>query len=109
MATFIQEGRYIDYTPGSDVAAGAVVKSDDTIFIAPRAIASGTTGSLATGGVWEVPKVSGATWTLGEPVYWVTATSNFSTVSSGNTLAGYAAEAAVSGATVGKIVLNGNG
>lgn len=59
-ATFVHDGNTIDYTPGSDVAAGAVVVLGDLVGIAPRAIPANTLGSLAVTGVFDLPKATGA-------------------------------------------------
>ncbi|MEW6199793.1 MAG: DUF2190 family protein [Planctomycetota bacterium] len=59
-ATFIHDGNTIDYTPSSDVAAGAVVVLGDLVGIAQRAIAANTLGSLTLVGVFDLPKATGA-------------------------------------------------
>lgn len=61
--------RMVDYTPGSDVAAGDVVVVGDVPRIAHRKIASGDLGALAEyGGVYEV--TGGAAIAAGTDVYW---------------------------------------
>ena len=71
-ATFIHDGNSIDYTPGSDVAAGAVVVQGELIGIAKRPIAANTLGALATVGVFDLPKATGVgeAITAGAKVYW---------------------------------------
>jgi len=59
-ATFIHDGNTIDYTPSSDVAAGAVVVLGDLVGIAQRAIAANTLGALTLVGVFDLPKATGA-------------------------------------------------
>ena len=60
MATFVQDGRYVDYTPASAVAAGAVVVQVDLVGVAVRDIPANTLGVLAvegqfgTGGLVEL-------------------------------------------------------
>jgi len=70
MATYISEGKRIDYTPGSAVAAGDVIVMDNLIGIATSPIAANTVGSLAVEGIFDVPKKQEAFNTLGAPVYW---------------------------------------
>jgi len=71
-ATFVQDGSSVDYTPGADVAAGAVVVQGDLIGIARTPIASGVLGSLAVAGVFDLPKATGASTAIaaGASVYW---------------------------------------
>jgi predicted RecA/RadA family phage recombinase len=60
----------IDHTAGADIAAGEVVPMVDAIGIALRPIANGALGSLATGGVWRMDKVTELAITKGDTVYW---------------------------------------
>ena len=71
-ATFVQDGNSVDYTPGADVAAGAVVVQGDLIGIARTPIASGVLGSLAVAGVFDLPKATGGGSGIaaGTSVYW---------------------------------------
>jgi predicted RecA/RadA family phage recombinase len=68
-AKFKQEGCVIDYTPGSDVAAGDVIVTNGTIGIASRAIATGAMGALAIEGVFSVQKAQEALSAF-DTVYW---------------------------------------
>ena len=58
-ATFVHDGKSIDYTPGADVSAGDVVVQNDLVGIAKLDIASGALGALAVTGVFDVPKTAG--------------------------------------------------
>jgi predicted RecA/RadA family phage recombinase len=71
-ATFVQEGKQIDYTPSADVAAGAVVVLNDLIGIAKTPIAADKLGALAVTGVFAVPKATGTSTAIarGKKVYW---------------------------------------
>ena len=70
-ATFVHDGRAIDYTPGADVAAGAVVVQGELIGVAKRPIAANALGSLAVAGVFDLPKASGdGGIAAGAEVYW---------------------------------------
>ena len=72
MATFVHDGNSIDYTPGADVVAGAVVVQGDLIGVVRTPIAASTLGSLAVTGVFDVPKTAGVgeAITAGAKVYW---------------------------------------
>ncbi len=71
-ATFIQNGAALDYTPGTDVAAGTVVVQTDLVGIAKLDIKAGELGALHVEGVFEVPKATGggSGLTAGTKVYW---------------------------------------
>ena len=71
-ATFVHDGKSIDYTPGADVAAGAVVVQEDLIGIARTPIAANALGSLAVTGVFDLPKATGESTAIaaGANVYW---------------------------------------
>ncbi len=94
MATYIQQGEFVDYTPsGAGVAAGDVVALGDDFFgVALRDIADGEKGALATGGIFEF--VSTGTVAAGALVFWDAENERVSTVSADNTYIGRASAAA---------------
>jgi len=71
-ATFVHDGKSVDYTPSSAVAAGDVVVQEDLIGIARTPIAANALGSLAVAGVFDVPKATGGASAIaaGATVYW---------------------------------------
>lgn len=71
-ATFIHDGHAIDYTPGSDVAAGDVVVQGELVGVAKQPIAANTLGALAVVGVFDFPKATGLgeAISVGADVYW---------------------------------------
>jgi predicted RecA/RadA family phage recombinase len=71
-ATFVHDGKAVDYTPGSAVAAGDVVVQGDLVGVSPRPIAAGTLGALGVTGVFDFPKATGggSALTAGTVVYW---------------------------------------
>ena len=68
-AQFVHDGQSIDYTPGSDVAAGDVVVQGALVGVAKLPIASGALGALAVRGVFDVVQAAVA-FTAGDAVYW---------------------------------------
>ena len=68
-AKFAQEGKSIDYTPGSAVAGGSVVVQGSLVGFAKLAIAANKLGALAIAGVFDLVKINGAI-AAGAPVYW---------------------------------------
>ncbi len=72
MAEFRHDGKSIDYTPGADVASGAVVVLGDTIAIAKRDLPANELGALHTEGVYSFAKATGGGSAIaaGKKVYW---------------------------------------
>ncbi|MGC9455254.1 MAG: DUF2190 family protein [Phycisphaerae bacterium] len=96
MATFIHDGKAIDYTPGADVAAGAVVVQDELIGVARTPIAAHALGSLAVVGVFDFPKATGGgtAITVGALCYWDAINQRATTTAEGNKLLGKSVKAA---------------
>ena len=71
-ARLVQRGHNIDYTPTVDVAAGDIVVEGEFVGIAPVDIPAGTTGALATVGVFDVVKGDGVAlaFAFGAPVFY---------------------------------------
>ncbi len=71
-AQFIHDGRYIDHTPVSAVAAGDVVVQSELIGVAKGDIAANKLGALALEGVYDVAKQAGGgvTFAVGALAYW---------------------------------------
>lgn len=70
MASYVQDGDLLDYTPASAVAAGDVVVIGSMIGVAPRPIAANALGALAVDGIWEMPVATGATGAQGSAINW---------------------------------------
>ena len=101
-AVFVQEGDAVDYTPGADVAAGAVVVQGTLVGVAKQPIASGKLGALSVRGLFDVAKAAVA-FTAGVAVYWdadgspvggVALSGAATTTRTGNTFMGFAIVAA---------------
>lgn len=71
-AVYRQQGAAIDYTPASDVAAGAVVVQGELVGVARLDIKANTLGALAVEGVFDVPKATGGGTAIGAgaDVFW---------------------------------------
>lgn len=71
-ATFVSHGTAIDYTPGSDLASGAVVVQGDLVGVTVRPITADTLGSLTIEGVLDFAKATGVASgiAVGVDVYW---------------------------------------
>ena len=104
MASYVQKGDVVDYTPASAVAAGDVVVIGSLVGVAPRAIAANALGSLAISGVFEMPCATGATGAQGSAINWY-ATSGVAHASTG-VAAGKLAKARAAGDATVHVVLN---
>ena len=69
---YVQEGSAVDYVPGADVAAGAVVVQVELVGVTKRSIKAGELGALAVAGVFDFPKATGAGSAIaaGVDLYW---------------------------------------
>jgi len=101
-AAFVQDGRSIDYTPGSVVAAGQVVVQGAMIGVAKTPIAAGALGALAVRGIFDVVKAN-EQQAVGAALYWdadgnpyggTAGTGCATTTAGGNTFIGFAQAAA---------------
>jgi predicted RecA/RadA family phage recombinase len=93
-AQFIQDGDYIDYTPGSAVAAGDVIVQGDLVGVAKGDIAANKLGALALTGVFDFAKNTGVAYTVGQILYWDDTTNVVTTTASGNKQIGKVVRAA---------------
>lgn len=101
---YFQQGDTLDYTPGSAVAAGAVVVLDTFVTVAARPIAANTLGAVQTRGVYFLPCATGATGAQGSVINWY-ATSGIAHASTGVYAGRLAAARAATDSTV-KVLLN---
>jgi predicted RecA/RadA family phage recombinase len=104
MASYVQVGDLLDYTPAAAVAAGDVVVIGSLVGVAPRAIAANAVGALAVEGVFEIPCATGATGAQGSAISYY-ATSGVAHASTG-TAAGKLAKARLVGDTSVHVLLN---
>lgn len=63
------EAGAIDYTPAAAVTGGDVVVLNGIVGVAVNDIAASVKGSLATAGIFKLPKTTAA-WVRGLPVHW---------------------------------------
>lgn len=119
MQNFISNGKTIDVTLGSGETSfasgklyliGAIVgvitsltRAGQTVF-SNVASAQGDIAVVSLEGVYTLPKATGAI-TIGAKVYYDATAKNLTTTSSGNTFAGYAYAAALSGDTTLPVLL----
>ena len=105
MKNYIQPGDTIAVIAPATVLSGAGVLIGSLFGVASGDAASGAEVLLNTTGVYDLPKQTGQAWTAGQLLYW--SGTNVTNVVATNKLIGCAARAELSGATVGRIRLNG--
>ena len=106
---YLGRGDSVNILAPANVIAGQALLVGSALFgICGADALSGVQVALHTEGEWLVPKATGVAWTVGTLIYWDDAAKNFATTStSGHTKVGVATEDATSGATSGKVRLNG--
>lgn len=104
MRNFIQDGATLTApAPTGGVISGDLAIIGALIGVATVTAAAGTPVAFKTTGVFELPKVSAQAWTIGALIYWDGTAKNATTTSSGNTLIGFATEAAANPSGVGRV------
>lgn len=103
---YVQPGEVMDYVAGANIVSGQVLLIGVRVGVALAAIANGSKGSVAMSGVFTVAKLSTDVVAQGAALYWDNTNSRLTTTASGNTLAGYAFEAAGNGVATVNIKLN---
>lgn len=104
MASYVQDGDVLDYTPAAAVAAGEVVVIGALVGVAPRPIAANVMGALAVEGVFEIPCATGATGAQGSAISYY-AVSGVAHASTG-VAAGKLAKARLVGDASVQVILN---
>jgi len=95
-ATFVHDGKSIDYTPALAVDAGDVIVQGDLVGVAKLDIAANALGALAVSGVFDFPKSTGSSSaiTAGAKCYWDADNEVATTTAGSNKLIGKAVAAA---------------
>jgi len=105
-AQYVHEGDYIDYTPGSAIAAGDVVVQGDLVGVAKGDIAAGKLGAIAMTGVFDFAKNTGVAYSVGTILYWDDTNNVVTTTASGNKQLGKVVRAAASADTTVRVRLS---
>jgi predicted RecA/RadA family phage recombinase len=108
MKNAIQEADSVEFTaPSPGVVSGTGVKIGDILVIAEVTAATGVRFNGLRVGIVEHAKLSAQAWTEGQQVNWDDTNKRFTTVTTGNFLAGVAAAAAANPSAVGRVILRG--
>jgi predicted RecA/RadA family phage recombinase len=104
----VQSGDILDLVaPSGGVVSGTPYQIGQIVCVALTDAAVGETFAGAVVGVWEVAKLSAQAWTVGDLVYFDAGNDRFTTVASGNQLAGVAVKTAANPSATGTVRLNG--
>ena len=101
-ARFVQDGKYLDYTPEAAVEAGDVVIVGSIAGVANRPIPAGETGAIATEGVFEIEK-DATDITAGALVYYDSSAKKATATKGSNAVLGLSVEAAGTGETLVRV------
>lgn len=107
MKNFIQPGDSLTIPAPAAVLSGGGVRSGLLFGVAQHDAAIGEEVSIATCGVFELPKTSAQAWTVGAALYW-TGTLLSTAAGTGTLFVGIAAAAAANPSAVGLVRLNGS-
>lgn len=102
-ATFIQDGKRIDYLAVTNIAVGQIVPMVTMVGVALTDIPTGKTGTLETTGVWEMAAETGVAFAIGEQLYWDDVSNRLTKTSTSNTPAGKCVETKAVGGTIAKV------
>ena len=103
---FVQRGENITVLAAAATASGDLVVMGSLFGVALHDAAANEELTLKTGNVWEFPKTSADTPTVGAAAYWDGDVSEMTTVATDNTWVGVFVEATVAGDTVCRVRLN---
>lgn len=95
----------VKYTHSAATTADTIYLLGGRVMLAVNSALANVENVFLLRGHIEVTKDAGTAWVGGQVIYWDDTAKNFTTVSTGNTKAGFAMEAATSAATTGQLNL----
>ncbi len=108
MRTFSQVGDSVTVVASRTAAMDTGMLVGQLFGFTKQAATNGTPCEICRTGVFVgVPKASGQVWAQGVLIYWDNTAFNFTTTSAGNRLVGVTAVSALSGDTIGSVILDG--
>lgn len=97
--------RTVKYTHSGATVTDTIYLLNSLPMLAMNSALANVSNIFVIAGLIEYAKVSAQAWTGGVKLYWDNSLGQFTTASSGNTLAGFAAEAAANPSATGFIIL----
>jgi len=105
-ATYVQDGKIIDYTAGADIVVGEVIPLVTCCGVALEDIANGAVGPVTLEGVFKVATSdTSAAWAVGDVVYWTTGDNTSSKTATGGIPLGIAVAVKAQAGAVGYVKL----
>lgn len=106
MKNYVQPGNSITIpAPAGGAVSGKPIAVGSLRGFASTTAAAGEPVAVSRTGVFEYAKATGAAWAVGDTVYYSVANDYFTKTATDNILFGFAASAAIAGATTGEICL----
>ena len=107
MLSYKSSGDIQEFTAPAAVTKDVGVKVGEALVIPLVTVANGVKFNGVLRGILDVAKVSAQAWTEGQQINWDDGAKLFTTVTTGNFLAGFAAAAAANPSATGKVNLSG--
>ena len=107
MKNYIHPGQNLTLTASADLKSGQGLLIGALFGVVQSAVSAGEAFVLCRGGVYALPKATGAAWAEGDKLYWNDTAKELTKTASGNTLVGAAVSVAIAEAAVGEILLDG--
>ncbi len=106
-AVYIQKGDVIDYyNAGSALSAGDVVVIGNHIGVCATDIGATETGAMYISGVFKMAAVTGASFAIGDVLYWDNSAKNLTKTASSHKVAGMCASVKETAGAVALVKLN---
>lgn len=109
MKNYVYSGEKIDLDAPAAVASGDPLLVGSLFGVAQNSAALGEALGLLTRGVFDLPKTSAQSWTIGDRLYWDNTNKVVTTAAAAgaNKLIGVAAAAAANPSGTGRVLLTG--
>jgi predicted RecA/RadA family phage recombinase len=105
MKNYVAKGDIIDLVAAGAITSGTPVVMTDVVGVPLISGVSGDTIPCAVEGIYELTKLTGEAWTLGQKVYWDPGAVKCTTTAGALKQIGNASAAALSGDVIGRVKL----
>ncbi len=107
MRNYVQRGDTVTLIAPAALASGEPFAVGAIFGVASGAAGNGAEVEAARVGVFDLPKATGAAWSVGDRLYWDNSAKKVTKTATSNIFIGAALAAAQSGATTGRVLLAG--
>ena len=109
MKNYVKAAANIGITAPYARLSGEPVQVGAALFgVCQGDIGNGATGEIVTEGVFDLVKLAGTAWNVGDKIYWDNTAKNCTLVTTSNLYIGICTKAALSADVVGRVRLNGS-